>query len=109
MSIWKVAPLEVEPEIVLIDWAVYEVTSNLWPNKTRHFVGYSVSGGEGRVSSAINVFDRDKMVGITESGRTYQLQGPPGDGSGDGRFVFDWWCQRNEIAEKIMIPEESLE
>jgi hypothetical protein len=109
MSIRKVAPIEVEPEIVLIDWAVYEVSSNLWSDKTRHFVGYNVYGREGRVSSAINVFDRDKMVGITSSGRTYQLQGPPGDGSEDGLHVFDWWCERNEIREKIMVTEKTLE
>ncbi|KAA0894254.1 hypothetical protein [Oryzomonas rubra] len=98
MPIWKTEPIDREPEIVLTDWTVYEVSSNLWPGRTRHFVGFSVMGREGRVSSAIVQFDADKMAGVTESGRVYLLKGAQG-GHPDGLYVWGLWCRRNEITD----------
>jgi hypothetical protein len=99
MAIWSVAPIEVEPEITLTDWTVFEVASELWPDKTRHFVGYNAYGREGRVSSAIVLFDSEKGLGMTSSGRIYQLKGPQGSGSPDGLHVWKSWCLRNEVTK----------
>ena len=90
MGIWSVAPIDEEPEIILTDWTVYEITSGLWPDKTRHFVGYNALGREGRVSSVIVQYDHEKAVGMTKSGRIYKLKGPQGSGSSDGLHVWDY-------------------
>lgn len=98
-TLWRVAPIDEEPEIVLKNWTVFEVTTELWPEKTRHFVGYDASGREGEVSSAIVKFDSEKAVGMTKSGRIYQLQGSQGSGSSDGLYVWHFWCLRNDITK----------
>jgi len=108
MPIWKVAPIDTEPEITLSDWTVFGVTSKLWPGKTCHFVGYNHAGREGRVSSAIVRFDCDKMLGETRSGRIYQLHGTQGSGSPDGLHVWSLWCLRNEIIESRVVDPAQL-
>lgn len=109
MPIWKVAPIELEPEIKLTDWTVFEVMSRLWPGvKTRHFVGYSMYGNEGRVSSAIVRFDAEKMVGVTISGRVYQLEGHQGSGDQDGLHTFGLWCRRNEVTAAEIITISAM-
>jgi|GEM_PF-967724 len=108
MPIWKVTPIDTEPEIVLADWTVFEVTSKLWPERTRHFVGYNQTGREGRVSSAIVWFDSDKMRGQTRSGRIYQLHGNQGAGSPDGLHVWSLWCLRNEITDIQVVDSGQL-
>ena len=71
MSIWSVPAVEFEPDIILINWSVYEVITT----EKRYFIGYSVNACEARVSSAITDFDSKACVGKTNSGRTYQLLG----------------------------------
>lgn len=95
--IWTVASVDKQPEILLESWMIAEVESPLWEGKTCHFVGYNLTDREGRVSSAIEVFDPDKKLGITNSGRVYQLSGRPGDGSADGQHVFKSWCRLNKV------------
>ena len=99
MAIWNVASIDEEPEIVLTNWVVFVATSKLWSEQTLHFVGYNVFSRMGRVSSAIIKFDCEKSVGMTESGRIYRLQGPQGSGSLDGLYLWNLWCQRNEVSE----------
>jgi hypothetical protein len=99
MSVWNVSPIDEEPEIILTDWTVFEVESRLWPDKTRHFVGYNESWREGRASSAIVKLDAEKALGMTNSGRIYRLKGPQGSGSRDGLHVWSLWCLRNEITK----------
>jgi hypothetical protein len=77
-SIWPIASISECPEITLLQWQIFEVQLPKKPNKTRHFVGYSVGGHAGQVSSPIQKFDPKTMRGVTESGRVYQLQGSPG-------------------------------
>jgi len=108
MGIWMVAPIADEAEIVLVSWTIFEVTSKLCPDKTRHFVGYSANGREGRVSSPIVRFDRVNMVGKTRSGRIYQLQGPQSTGSLDGLHVWEYWCKRNEITDVVILNFDLL-
>lgn len=91
MPIWSVAPVEEDPEIVLIHWCVVE-----FPNGDRHFVGYNTSGREGRVSSLIVSFDPEKRCGVTQSGRVYSLSGPTGR-HGDAQYVFARWCSYNAV------------
>lgn len=77
-DVWPIEPITMRPEITLSDWQVFEVKLEHKHEKTRHFVGYSVGGNDGQVSSAITKFDAQKMRGVTESGRVYQLFGYPG-------------------------------
>ena len=77
-DIWPIASVAECPEIMLQLWQIFEVQFPQKPNRTRHFVGFSVRERAGQVSSAIQQFDPQTMRGVTESGRVYQLQGPPG-------------------------------
>lgn len=90
------------------DWTVFEITSQRWPQKTSHFVGYNLYGREGRVSSAIVQFDREKMTGMTRSGRIYKLEGLQGTGSSDGLHTWAYWCLRNEVTESHAVSGDSL-
>jgi len=98
MSIWKTTPVKEVPQIELASWTVFEVSSKLWPEKTRHFVGYNLTEREGRVSSSIVEFDKSTMCGRTKSGRVYQLVGSPGH-NGDGMYTWMQWCYINDITE----------
>ena len=93
MTIWNVAPVTEDPEIFLVSWKVMETKEG-----TRHFVGYNVSGREGRVSSAIETFDKEHMTGITSSGRVYKLKGPSISNS-DADYVWGRWRLINDITE----------
>lgn len=105
MSIWKTTSIKQTPEIELASWRIYEVESEHWPKKTKHFVGYNLTEREGRVSSAIVEFDPVAMVGRTNSGRVYKLVGDPGT-SQDASYVWSQWCKINEISS---IEEVSVE
>lgn len=72
-SIWKTPPVSDQPCIYLIRWCVMETEKG-----TRHFVGYNSENREGRVSTPIETFDPATARGVTQSGRIYQLVGPPG-------------------------------
>jgi hypothetical protein len=60
----------------LIRWQIFEL-----PDGGRHFCGFHAgpSVHEGRVSSPIEHFSPDTMTGVTCSGRSYRLEGPPGE------------------------------
>jgi hypothetical protein len=97
MPIWKTIPVDQEPVYPLETWQVYEVPSLDRDGREHHFVGRGGYGFDpGRVSSRIVEFDKERMVGITRSGRKYELQGPPGH-SRDGNYVFDRWLKMFEI------------
>lgn len=98
MSLWKPASVTEEPEVVLCNWSILEVTFKDSPDeKSRHFVGTNVTEGyTGRVSSAIVEFDADNMTGKTRSGRVYKLLGAPGV-SGNGSYVWNFWAERNGV------------
>lgn len=97
MPVWKTIPVAEQPDYVLQSWQVYELPSLDGEGMDHHFVGRGGYGFDpGRVSSRIVEFDPEQMVGITRSGRRYQLQGPPGH-SGDGNYVFDRWLKMFEV------------
>lgn len=104
MPIWRVAPVNEQPEIVLWGWTVYEVQSAFEDGPTRHFVGYNVYDREGRTSTKIVEFDPVTKRGVTASGRVYQLEGEPGYNS-DAYYVFNMWCSVNEA---VVIKEVDI-
>lgn len=107
MGFWKTSGVDITPEVELTNWSICEVSSALWSERTRHFIGHSLTEGPGRVSSAIQHFDQDYMVGITRSGRSYKLSGNPGRDS-DAQYVFGIWCARNQISEITDVTNEYL-
>ncbi|AVK72178.1 hypothetical protein BJN34_0025 [Cupriavidus necator] len=72
MSVYSVAPVSEHPQLTLERWRVYETA-----NGERHFVGYCVETHEGRVTTSILSFDICAQIGMTASGRRYQLSGWP--------------------------------
>ncbi len=87
MSIWLTRPVAIEPSITLTSWKIIETVED---KPSRHFVGYSDAGREGRVSSPIVTFDAATMRGITHTGRVYELKGSPGL-NGDAAYVLGRW------------------
>ena len=65
-------------------------------NKEQFFVGYNLSEGKGRVSTAIESFDASTGRGRTRSGRIYQLLGPAGYDA-DGHWVWNFWVQARQV------------
>lgn len=105
MSIWKASSVDETPEVELSHWRIFEARSPYWDGVTRHFIGYNITEGEGRVSSAITTFDLEKMQGITRSGRVYKLVGEPGWHT-DAEFVWSRWCQINYVESQQDVTKE---
>jgi len=82
----------------MMDWSVYEVSWADLPDKTQHLVGYMVRQGLGRVSSAVQAFDRDNMRIKTLSGLSIQLKGLPGFNS-DADYLWIHWKTINAVKE----------
>lgn len=108
MSIWRTTTIHQTPEIELASWRVFEVSSERWPDKSRHLVGYNLTERAGRVSSAIQSFDSERMVVTTGSGRTYFLSGEPGSGSQDGLYTWNRWCEINMITVTNDVTSEYI-
>lgn len=110
MGIWSATPIEQTPEIELAVWRIYEVSSELWPEVTRHFCGYNLTEQEGRVSSAIIEFDKEKMIGKTRSGRIYKLVDDKIRFSnvGDAEWVWSYFVERNKLSNIREIKVEDL-
>lgn len=104
LSVWTTRPVYEEPEVILDRWTVVEVRGE------RHFVGYSVHGHEGRVSTAMETFDPATRRGVTASGRVYELTECPGHDP-DGMWVLNVWLARQGITfEEVteLSPNEVL-
>lgn len=108
MAIWKASSIEETPELELVGGKIYEVSSELWEGRTRHFSGYNITEHEGRCSSAIVEFDKDKMVGRTESGRIYKLlpEKMRFSQAGDAAYVWDWYVNRNKLTDIKDVTDE---
>lgn len=104
MSVWQTSSVEVTPEIVLTRWSIYEVM----PWGSFHFVGVNITeGGEGRVSSAIRSFDIETKLGVTDSGRIYELRGSPGANM-DALYVWSVWKKINKVDEEKEVDLDYL-
>lgn len=102
MTIYKPQPVAQQPHVTLIRWSVVETE-----RKERHFVGRCVETDDGRVSSAIQSFDRKTMQGVTHSGRVYRLEGPHGFDR-DAAYVWDWWSRANAVQSARDVSEDVL-
>lgn len=91
-SFRKSAPVTEKPQVQLTDWDIKEDTDG-----NRYFVGSEV-GGLGRASTAIVEFDAERQRGRTESGRVYELLGPPGRSS-NGEYTWSIFKAVNRITE----------
>ncbi|UFS72482.1 hypothetical protein LPW11_09875 [Geomonas sp. RF6] len=103
LGIWLPPGVLEEPEVVLIRWRVLEVLDR--ERRERHFVGYSVGGNSGRVSSAIVSFDPCRSYAVTKSGRVYQLVGAPGYDI-DGEWVWHQWTRIKGFTEEKDVTDE---
>jgi hypothetical protein len=104
MPIYAVNPPGDSPEII-IRWSVREVSCGGAKERTRHVVGYMPMQRDGRASSSIQAFDRDRMRITTQSGRVYQLEGPPG-ASGDAEYVWHQWKAVNKAADEKDVTDQ---
>lgn len=94
-GIWGTPGVSHEPEIVMVRWRVVEIVGGEKEGQ-RHLIGYNVAAFEGRVSTAVVAFDREKMEATTKSGRVYRLEGRPGFDD-DGDYVWLVWAPANGI------------
>lgn len=111
MPIWKTRSVEEIPNIKLISWSIFEVTGEVNPEKTLHFVGFNLTEGGGRTSSPIQEFDPVTGRGVTASGRVYELVGPP-DEDPDGMYSFAAFLTINRISQyenvsSVVFPQQS--
>lgn len=95
-GVWSCAPVSQRPQVVLIDWRIFEVPLSGSAEPTRHFVGYNITDREGRVSSTIVQFDSTTKRGVTESGRVYELRGRAGWNS-DAEYTWSRWLGINGV------------
>ncbi|MFA6272658.1 MAG: AAA family ATPase [Patescibacteria group bacterium] len=105
MPIFAVAPVNEEPEETIMRWSVREALFEDLNDKSRHLIGYIPRKGKGRVTSAIQSFDREKMRIKTSSGRLYQLEGQPGFDS-DAEYVWAQWKELNDVREDIDVTNQ---
>jgi ATP-dependent Lon protease len=104
MPIFAVAPVHEEPEETIMRWSIREVLFDAHNDKSHHLVGYISRQGKGRVTSAIQSFDRDTMRIKTRSGRVYQLDGPPGFDP-DAEYVWAQWKALNHVREEADVTD----
>ena len=72
---------------VMTHWRLLQVVS-LTGQRSRHLIGRA--DGEGRVCTALKRIDLDAMTALTQSGRIYVFDGPPGYDA-DAEYL---WTQR---------------
>ena len=80
MSIWSASSVNPSSTVELSSWTIKYCT-----NGETFFCGDD--GYQGRVSTAIQSFDKETMSGVTKSGRKYVLVGEPGYHS-DASYVW---------------------
>lgn len=100
MPIWTTRPVDVQPNITLVRWRIFQSE-----RKELHFVGYCPKNYEGRVSSAVQNFDPVTQRGVTQSGRIYELAGPPGFDQ-DAMYVWALWLEVNKVPSCTDVTEE---
>jgi hypothetical protein len=106
MPVWLSQPVADRTSRTLVSWSIYQVPSFEDPDDVgRHFVGYSLEDRHGQVSSAIQEFDPVAGRGVTQSGRVYQLKGPPGK-DGDAAYTWARWKSLNSVTEQTDVTDE---
>lgn len=74
-----------------ISWLIMQTSSG-----RRHLCGYCLESLTVRVTTAIASFDVAQLIAVTESGRSYHLQGPPG-ANVDALHAWREWAHRNGL------------
>lgn len=106
MTSWAHLEVTAAPEIALVNWAVFEIPSAGEPKQsTRHFVGLTAELRNVRVSSPVVVFDPAHRLGLTRSGRCYELRGHSGIDA-DSRYVWARWRVMNHILQEWDISSD---
>jgi hypothetical protein len=105
MQIYAVPPPKRESKILIGQWAVHEIACEGSPVKTHHLVGRMVYEECGRVSSAIQSFDRGLMQLTTRSGRIYLLDGRPGR-TDSAEDVWSEWKALNNVIGDIDVSDQ---
>ncbi len=105
MPIFGVAPIDQEPEETMVFWSVREVSFDQGTDRSQHLVGYIPRKGTGRVSSAIQEFDRNAMTAKTRSGRVYHLKGHPGFHD-DAEYVWSLWKSFNDAQKESDVTNQ---
>jgi hypothetical protein len=86
-------------------WSIKEVVYGDNNEPTHHLVGFIPQDSDGRASSAIQSFDKEKMIIETSSGRLYKLHGRPGSHA-DARFVWSRWKDFNNARNERDVTDE---
>lgn len=102
MPVWRVAPVSDEPQLSLVRWRILETAEG-----ARHFAGQDMRDLTGRVSTAVLQFDPASRRGTTQSGRVYQLVGPPGR-SETSQYVWERWCRVYGITSYMDVSADLL-
>lgn len=91
--------------VVIISWCVKEVVFGSNLQRTQHLLGYIKEENAGRVTSAIQCFDQEKMIIKTSSGRVYQLYGEPST-HGDALYVWANWKNDNDAHDELDVTHQ---
>ncbi|BDT72773.1 hypothetical protein os4_23180 [Comamonadaceae bacterium OS-4] len=107
-GIWQCSPVSEKPEVLLEDWAVYEVKLPWNEHRTRHFAGTKIErgGGSGRVSTAIVSFDPTTRRGVTESGRVYELVRQRTGLMRDAEYTWNHWKSLHRAEDAVDVTDE---
>jgi hypothetical protein len=105
MPVFSISSVHDEPEESISQWSVHEVSYGESNDKTHHLVGYIARQRLGRVSSAIQAFDRNKMLIRTSSGRIYHLEGQPGFNA-DADYVWAHWKEINIAKDDVNVTSQ---
>lgn len=100
MSIWNVLPVAEQPGVTLVRWRILATERG-----KRYFVGHCRENHEGRVSSAIQSIDPTTRRGVTQSGRVYELVGPPGLDL-DALYVWEIWAAAKDFGSYLDVTDE---
>lgn len=92
MSIFASRSVDDQPALALVRWRIFETLDR----HERHLVGHCPEAGPGRVSSALSTLDLTTGVGLSSSGRRYQLLGPPGYDD-DAQYIWEVWAEANGV------------
>jgi hypothetical protein len=72
---------------------------------TQHLIGYIPDQGIGRVTTAIQSFDRATMQLKTDSGQIYHLVGQP-DMDADAEYIWAQWKDANAVMEDVDVTSQ---
>jgi len=104
MSIYRAAPVELEPVVFLAAWRVFEASLCGQP-PTRHLCGRQMPSRGGRASTAIEEINSVDRTVRTRSGRLYALLGNSGHNS-DALYVWETWSSMNDAKDIRDVTDE---